>query len=244
MAMAFVMTTGELIPYVRRHILAWLLNSSSAINWMRDSIIDFTRQVEPLQPRLDVALAHTKRTKRAAASIEIELEKQEQQAFDDVKEALVNAATLDFPDDKATTYASDVGYAIIITQGMDFDPMKPATEQQHHLTRCTSGTFTGSQCNWTVIENEAFPIVVACDKLDYLLLRPRPFRMHCDHRNLIHIFAPHESVKKHVKGKLLQWAMKLMNYRYVVEHVPGHSNVWADMISRWGGNHTPTLKRL
>ncbi|POM65946.1 Hypothetical protein PHPALM_18267 [Phytophthora palmivora] len=234
------------MPYPRT--AAELQQFVCAINWMRDSIIDFARQVEPLQHRLDVALAHTKRTKRAAASIEIELEKQEQQAFDDVKEALANAATLDFPDDKATTClftdASDVGYAIIITQVMDFDPMKPATEQQHHLTHCTSGTFTGSQCNWTVIEKEAFPIVVACDKLDYLLLRPRPFRMYCDHRNLIHIFAPHESVKKYVKGKLLRWAMKLMNYRYVVEHVPGHSNEWADVISRWAGNHTPTLKRL
>ncbi|OWZ11615.1 hypothetical protein PHMEG_00015334 [Phytophthora megakarya] len=127
---------------------------------------------------------------------------------------------------------------------MDFDPLKPATEQQHRLIHCTSGTFTGSQCNWRVKEKEAFPIVVACDKLDYLLLRPKPFRIYCDHRNLIHIFAPHESVKKHVKGKLLRWAMKLMNYRYVVEHVPGEHNVWVDMISRWARNHIPTLKRL
>ncbi|KAE9028490.1 hypothetical protein PR003_g12363 [Phytophthora rubi] len=40
--------------------------------------------------------------------------------------------------------------------------------------------------------------------------------------------------------------MKLMNFRYVVEHVPGPDNVWADMISRWAGNHAPaaTLKRI
>ncbi|GMF31527.1 unnamed protein product [Phytophthora fragariaefolia] len=85
---------------------------------------------------------------------------------------------------------------------------------------------------------------MACDKLEYLLQRPKPFRMYCDHRNLIHVFAPHESVKKHVKGKLLRWAMKLMNCRYVIEHVPGHANVWADMISRWAGDHTPTVERL
>ncbi|GMF55194.1 unnamed protein product [Phytophthora fragariaefolia] len=218
------------------------------INWMRESIIDFDRQVEPLQRRLDAALASTKRTRRAAASIEIELTDDERRAFDDIKEALATAATLDFPDDSATTClftdASDVGYAVIVTQAADFDPKKPATEQQHRLIHCTSGTFTGSQCNWTVIEKEAYPIVVACDKLDYLLLRPTPFRMYCDHRNLIHIFAPHESVKKHIRGKLLRWAMKLMNYCYVVEHVPGPDNVWADMISRWAGNHSPTVKRL
>ncbi|KAG6969506.1 hypothetical protein JG688_00005283 [Phytophthora aleatoria] len=29
-------------------------------------------------------------------------------------------------------------------------------------------------------------------QLDYLLLRPQAFRMYCDHRNLIHVFAPHD----------------------------------------------------
>ncbi|OWZ03477.1 hypothetical protein PHMEG_00024785 [Phytophthora megakarya] len=108
------------------------------------------------------------------------------------------------------------------------------------------GTFTGSQLNWTVIEKEALPIVLACEKLDYLLLRPKAFQMFCYHRNLVHVFAPDESVKKHVKGKLLRWAMKFMGFQYIVEHVPGPNNVWAEMASRWAGNHTPTatLKRL
>ncbi|KAE8953119.1 hypothetical protein PR001_g33011, partial [Phytophthora rubi] len=107
-----------------------------------------------------------------------------------------------------------------------------------------SGTFAGSQLNWTVIEKEAFPITHACDKLDYLLLRPQGFRIFCDHRNLIHVFAPDEHVKKHVKGKLLRWAMKLMNYTYVIEHIAGPQNVWADMISRWAGNHDPVATAI
>ncbi|KAE9099476.1 hypothetical protein PF007_g15861 [Phytophthora fragariae] len=221
-----------------------------AINWMRSSIIDFARLDDPLQHKLDNALASTKRTRRVAVGIGIALNADERRAFDQVKDALANAAVLNFPDDEATTClftdASDVGYAINVTQVKDFDPKIPATEQQHRLIHCSSGTFTGSQLNWTVAEMEAFPLAVACDNLDYLLLRPKPFRMYCDHRNLIHVFAPQESEKKHVKGKLLRWAMKLMNFRYVVEHVPGPANVWADMISRWAGNHTPTvsIKRL
>ncbi|GMF31903.1 unnamed protein product [Phytophthora fragariaefolia] len=201
----------QAVPYPQ--IAAELQKFVCAINWMRDSIIDFARQVEPLQRRLDLALASTKRTRRAAATIQIELYELERQAFDQVKEGLANSATLNFPDDQATTClfndASDLGY-----------------------------------CNWTVIEKEAFPIVMACDKLDYLLQRPTPFRMYCDHRNLINVFVPHESVKKHVKGKLLRWAMKLMNCRYVIEHVPGDANVWENMISRWSGNHIPTVNRL
>ncbi|KAE8908890.1 hypothetical protein PF005_g30444 [Phytophthora fragariae] len=30
-----------------------------------------------------------------------------------------------------------------------------------------------------------------------------------------------------------------MNYTYVIEHIAGPQNVWADMISRWAGNHDP-----
>ncbi|KAE8996878.1 hypothetical protein PR002_g19193 [Phytophthora rubi] len=169
-----------------------------AINWMRDSIVDYARQVAPLQKRLDAALATTKRTRRAAAGIELHLTEEERCAFDKVKEMLATSATLDFPDDSVTTClfsdASDTGWALIVTQVANFDPKRPATEQQHRLLHCMSGSFTGSQLNWTVTEKEALPIVIACEKLDYLLLRPKPFRMYCDHRNLIHMFVPHQSV--------------------------------------------------
>ncbi|KAE9185100.1 hypothetical protein PF005_g21391 [Phytophthora fragariae] len=152
-----------------------------AINWMRSSIIDFARLDDPLQHKLDNALASTKRTRRVAVGIGIALNADERRAFDQVKDALANAAVLNFPDDEATTClftdASDVGYAINVTQVKDFDPKIPATEQQHRLIHCSSGTFTGSQLNWTVAEMEAFPLAVACDNLDYLLLRPKPFRI-------------------------------------------------------------------
>ncbi|POM60306.1 hypothetical protein PHPALM_30853 [Phytophthora palmivora] len=236
--MPYPTTAGELQQFV------------CAINWMRESIVDYARQVAPLQKRLDASLATTKRTRRAAAGIELHLTVEERTAFDNVKEMLATSATLDFPDDSATTClfsdASDTGWALIVTQVANFEPKKPATEQQHRLLHCMSGSFTGSQLHWTVTEKEALPIVIACEKLDYLLLRPKAFRMYCDHRNLIHMFAPHQSIKKHVKGKLLRWSMKLMNFRYVVEHVPGPENVWADMISRWAGHITPptVVKRL
>ncbi|KAE8979191.1 hypothetical protein PR001_g24623 [Phytophthora rubi] len=66
----------------------------------------------------------------------------------------------------------------------------------------------------------------------------------CDHRNLIHVFAPDEHAQKHVKGKLLRWAMKLMNYNYVKEHIACLQRDWADMISRWAGNHDPVATAI
>eukprot|EP00644_Phytophthora_capsici_P000803 jgi/Phyca11/109371/e_gw1.16.848.1 len=84
-------TAGELQQFV------------CAINWMRESIVDYARQVSPLQKCLDTAIAGTKRTRRAAAGIELELSEEERTAFDNVKELLATCATLDFPDDSATT---------------------------------------------------------------------------------------------------------------------------------------------
>ncbi|OWZ08102.1 hypothetical protein PHMEG_00019407 [Phytophthora megakarya] len=217
---------------------------------MRESLIDYARTIAPLQALFDKSLKSGKRTKRAAAGISIQLSAAERSAFQSVKELLARSATLAFPDDNAATClftdASDYGWAVIITQVQNWQATTDVTEQQHELLTCLSSTFTGSQCNWSVIEKEAFPIITACEKLDYLLLRPQGFHMYCDHRNLIHVFAPDKEVKKHVRGKLLRWALKLSELHYVVEHIHGPKNVWADMLSRWGGavKRSVNIKRL
>ncbi|OWY93946.1 hypothetical protein PHMEG_00036470 [Phytophthora megakarya] len=112
------------------------------------------------------------------------------------------------PNDDATiclfTDASDSGWGAIVTQIQNWKDDENVTEQSHELLTCLGGTFSGAQLNWSVIEKEGFPIVIACAKLDYLLLRPQGFKLFCDHRNLIHIFAPSVEMKKHVRGKLLR----------------------------------------
>ena len=217
-----------------------------ATNWMRESIVDYARLVRPLQDVLDAALATSrKRTKRAATRLPIDLTSSDKDVYDKIKERLSHVATLAFPREEATmcllTDASDVGWSVIVTQVRKWVDGLPVEQQAHELLVCSGGTFTGAQRNWSVIEKEAYPIVMACDKLSYLLLRPKGFRMYCDHRNLIHLFAPGSEMKKHVRGKLLRWSVKLMDYRYTIEHVEGVSNVWADMISRWAGNHVPVV---
>ncbi|KAE8955170.1 hypothetical protein PR001_g32213 [Phytophthora rubi] len=34
--------------------------------------------------------------------------------------------------------------------------------------------------------------------------------------------------------KLQRWALSLMSFKYVIEHVPGEVNAWGDLLSRWG----------
>ena len=42
---------------------------------------------------------------------------------------------------------------------------------------------------------------------------------------------------KQTSEKLARWAEKLRAHTYTVEHLPGESNVWADILSRWKDNN-------
>eukprot|EP00644_Phytophthora_capsici_P019711 jgi/Phyca11/133830/e_gw1.799.4.1 len=224
-AFPYPSTAGELQQFI------------CSTNWMRTSIIDYGRLVRPLQEKFDSVMAHTsKRTKRVASGILIMLSAAELEAFEKLKDALAVSAIPAFPKAESETIlvtdASDVGWSVIVTQVTDWKAQIPIHEQEHELLVCMGGTFTGAQRNWSIIEKEECPIITACDKLSYLMMRPKGFRMYCDHRNLIHVFAPAQEIKNHVRGKLLRWSMKLMEYRFSIEHIEGVKNVWADMISR------------
>ncbi len=54
--------------------------------------------------------------------------------------------------------------------------------------------------------------------------------------NLVYLFDPYgrnPGIARHTASKLMRWAIKLSAFRYVIEHVPGERNVWADMLTRW-----------
>ncbi|OQR83712.1 hypothetical protein ACHHYP_14375 [Achlya hypogyna] len=78
----------------------------------------------------------------------------------------------------------------------------------------------------------------------HMLMRPLGFRMYTVHTNLIHIFAPGAEWKTGVRGKLAQWAGYIAPYRYIIEHIDGVSNLWADTMSRWGHSKDPAVARM
>lgn len=106
-------------------------------------------------------------------------------------------------------------------------------EQAHLLIVCKGGLFRDSQLRWPIIDKEAYAIVKACQDLSYVLQRANGFRLFCDHSNLIYVFAPKVELKKHVRDRLQRWAMRLCGMRYTIEHNPGTTNLWADIVSRW-----------
>lgn len=151
-----------------------------------------------------------------------------------------------YPEEQATvclfTDASDHGWAIIVTQVRAWDDEREPTRQAHELLVCQGGVFRGAQTHWSVVEKEAYPVVRACITLDYILEREPGFKAFCDHSNLIQIFSPSEETKKHTRGKLLRWALRISCLRYTIEHVDGDSNVWADIVSRWTSEPEASLR--
>lgn len=122
-----------------------------ASNWIRESVLEYGRIVQPLQHCLDRALAGGKRTKRATAGIKIELGDVERDSFARLKSAIAHSVELAHPSPTATTClftdASDTGWSIIATQVEQWIAGQHVTDQSHRLLVCMSGSFEGSQKN-------------------------------------------------------------------------------------------------
>lgn len=161
----------------------------------------------------------------------------EKQDYKDAIATIRDSAMMAFPTDEdevcVFSDASRLGFSVVITLVHHWDANLPVEEQEHVMVVCKGGLFKDSQLNWTITEKEAYPIVMACSNLSYLLLRRRGFRLFCDHSNLIYLFAPHDDLKQHVRDRLQRWALRLNAYRYTIEHIAGANNLWADIVSRW-----------
>ena len=141
-----------------------------------------------------------------------------------------------------------MGWGAVLTQIPHDDLEVPVAEQRHEPLAFLSGVFRGASKNWAVPDQEAFPIREACVRLDYFLYRPLGFHIYTDHRNLKYVFEPSARKPKSNKPtarRLERWALELRSFDYVIEHIPGEDNVWADMMSRWGGPvPVPTVARV
>jgi len=80
-----------------------------------------------------------------------------------------------------------------------------------------------------VIEKETFPIIEAAERLRNIPLKDEGFRLFTDLRNLI--------------KRARRCASNLFAYKYVIEHIPGESNIWADILSIWKDIGDQKVKR-
>lgn len=185
-----------------------LLTFLQTCNWYRRFIPHFAAVARPL----------TNLTKKDAAW---KWDKDEQQAFNALKEALATAPVLRQAEPgipytlrtDASSYA--IGAALLQGEGSEERPIEYA-----------SRLLTSAERNYTTTEREALALVWAVHK----------FRGYLEECTSIAI-TDHQPLKwlmslKSPSGRLARWALQLQPYNLNIEYTPGKANVVADTLSR------------
>ena len=229
-----------------------------AINWMRNSVPEYSKITASLNSLLEhVYKLCSSRKKSAVKKLSLHglWTEEHDMAFKSIKQQLARSTTMAFPKQYCQlclfTDASDTHWAAVLTQIPQTEIGMDINDQKHEPLAFLSGAFTGSSSKWSVPEKEGFAVVESMCKLDYLL-HGRHVVIYTDHANLVYLYDPvgqNPGVARHTACKLMRWALKLSAFRYVIEHVAGEKNVWADMLTRWGScpkssAHNTSVKSL
>ena len=82
--------------------------------------------------------------------------------------------------------------------------------------------------NYKIYDKELLAIVKALAKWrQYLLDAVEPFEVWMDHENLKYFREPHK-----LNGQQARWYLKLQDYNFTLKHIPGKTNMKADILSR------------
>ena len=226
-------TAGELCEYVH------------GASWISTGIPRFAERSAPLREILEVAYAKaggSRKKKKISKFLLSDLgwDKKHEAAFNDIQEQLQEATRLAHRDRAMSLCvhadASDKHWAVCATQCNPSELSKPISDQVHQPLAFLSGTFSEREVHWTTYEREAFAVVQAFRKLDYLLACDPTTRIFTDHRNLLFAFNPvamEPSLGRHKVLKVIRWALFLSAFNYRIEHVPGDSNIWPDIMTKW-----------
>ncbi|GMF30938.1 unnamed protein product [Phytophthora lilii] len=188
-----------------------------AINWLRESMVDYARTVAPLQQKLEEVMAARGRRKSRLAGVDLTWTNDDESTFRVVLELLSNSSKLFFPDRDAHVClfsdASASGWAVVLTQVREWSVDSPVEQQHHEMLVCRGGTFTKSQINWSVVEKEGYPIARACGDLEFSRL----------------------GAKSNSTSKA-SFNAGLCGLRVVAtqSNIAGEHNLWANIVSRWG----------
>jgi len=182
-----------------------------------------------------------KRTKRAVRNVSLTglWGAEHDSSFQQIKSFLAQSLKLAHPKPGYVTclFSDALGthWSSVLTQVPKSQMGSTVEDQSHEPLSFLSGAFTGASANWSIVEKEAFSIVESMARLEYLIAG-KEISLFTDHANLIYIFDPvgqNPGIARHTANKLLRWALKLSGYRYVIDHLSGERNVWADILTRW-----------
>lgn len=212
--------------------------------WMSLAIPNFTQRIGPLNDVLEEAFAKSgKRTKKSIRKValnSVSWGPRHEKIFLDLQDSLQTAVTLSYPDpNKAIcifTDASDRYWSAVVTQCDEASLKLPSGEQKHEPLAFLGSSFKEASFNWSTFEKEAFAVFQTFEKLDNMLLGHSNTHVFTDHRNLLFVFAPlvlEPALDRHIVSKVQRWALYLSRFNYVIEHIKGEDDVFADILTRW-----------
>ena len=147
-----------------------------------------------------------------------------EEAFRALKQALLSAATLAYPDPskpyKLYTDASEVGLGAVLTQ---FDEGVGSERPICFLSR----KLQAAETNYPTVEKELLAVIYALKKLRKYLL-DKQFMLYTDNSAVRYLFC-----KTDPSQRLQRWVMAVQEFQFTVQHLPGKSNVAADVLSRY-----------
>lgn len=145
-----------------------------------------------------------------------------QEAFDQVKDCVVQASALQAPDPGKEF--------ILATDASDYAIGACLAQQDNEGKECPiaflSKKLSPAQTRWATIEKEAYAIIWALAKLEAWLFGAK-VRVITDHNPLKFL-----TLTTPQSARLTRWALALQKYNLVVEHKKGLLNANADAMSR------------
>ena len=149
-----------------------------------------------------------------------------QKSFELLKEYLIKAPILRFPDPNLPyvlfTDASKEAWGAVLTQPHKGEDEKEVLHPIHYV----SGLFKGSQRNWPALTKEAFAIYAAVRKLSFYLVEA-DITLRTDHKPLRKFL-----MKETMNNIVNNWAIELQQYNIRLEFIEGRKNTLADTLSR------------
>ena len=147
-----------------------------------------------------------------------------EQAFNDLRDALVHTATLYFPDFNLPfvlqTDASMNGIG-----GVLFQIKMEGGREIRQPIGTVSQKFSGPATRWSTFKQEAYGIFRCVEKLEHLL-RGKEFVIETDHSNL-------QYIEKSKVAILNRWRLYLQTFNIAkIKHIKGKENVYSDCLSR------------
>ena len=103
--------------------------------------------------------------------------------------------------------------------------------QDDHPVLFASRKLTAAESNYSNIEREALAVIWACQRLEHFLVGKK-FSIQTDHKPLVYIFDPTQSLKTDISQRLMRFSLKMMRFDYEIKHLPGKQNNVADLLSR------------